>query len=213
MAERNHPSEDDQRRSRRPSNPLRVEPPQDRVPAAPRYVNLEDDRPKVDQHLGSVPFVIGREGHQVGWYSSYPFPPLRIRGTTQPTCPAFPYRSPNSKRMCRLPCAVGTPPRPFRAITRRKPSIRENNPVPIAQGASSVNSPPHGAPPIRRVAPPSPPMDVLVLVVSGGVLFCALPLLLPVGEGGKRRVFAASLALPPPSDTPPPSQRKRFLSF
>ena len=38
-----------------------------------------DDRPEVDQHLGSVPFVTTRDCMHVTWCASYPFPPPGYR--------------------------------------------------------------------------------------------------------------------------------------
>ena len=101
----------------------------------------KDDCPEVNQHLGSVPFVIGRDGNRDGWYTSYPFPPPRICGMIRQPSAAPPHRSPNSDGVSSLPHFVWTPPRPLRAITRCKPSIREIYPAPAARGTSPTRTP------------------------------------------------------------------------
>ena len=110
----------------------------------------KDDCPEVNQHLGSVPFVIGRDGNRDGWYTSYPFPPPRICGMIRQPSAAPPHRSPNSDGVSSLPHFVWTLPRPLRAITRCKPSIREIYPAPAARGTSPARTPPPGVAPIRR---------------------------------------------------------------
>ena len=121
----------------------------------------KDDCPEVNQHLGSVPFVIGRDGNRDGWYTSYPFPPPRICGMIRQPSAAPPHRSPNSDGVSSLPHFVWTPPRPLRAITRCKPSIREIYPAPAARGTSPARMPrlvwrPSGGPGWDVGAPGSP---------------------------------------------------------